>query len=50
MNGLLGLGIYQSPDELAKVPRATTTFCPGMPPTLVGKNCDGWKQAVERVL
>jgi len=50
MNGLLGLGIYQSPDELAKVPRPTKTFRPGMPQTLVGKNCDGWKQAVERVL
>ena len=50
MNGLLGLGIYKSPDELAKLPRATTTFRPGMSPALVGKNCDGWKQAVKRVL
>jgi glycerol kinase len=50
MNGLLGLGIYKSPDELAKVSRATNTFRPGMPPALVGKNCDGWKQAVKRVL
>jgi glycerol kinase len=50
MNGLLGLGIYKSPDELAKVSRATNTFRPGMPPALVGKHCDGWKQAVKRVL
>jgi glycerol kinase len=50
MNGLLGLGIYKSPDELAKVSRATNTFRPGMPPALVEKNCDGWKQAVKRVL
>lgn len=50
MNGLLGLGIYKSPDELAKVPRPKKTFRPGMPPALVGKYCDGWKRAVKRVL
>ena len=50
MNGLLGLGIYKSPDELAKVPRPKKTFRPGMPPALVRKNCEGWKRAVKRVL
>jgi len=50
MMSLLGLGIYKSPGELAKLSRATKTFRPGMPPALVGKNCDGWKRAVKRVL
>ena len=50
MNGLLGLGIYKSPDELAKVSRATKNFRPGMSPALVRKNCEGWKRAVKRVL
>ena len=50
MMSLLGLGIYKSPGELAKLSRATKTFRPGMSPALVGKNCDGWKRAVKRVL
>jgi glycerol kinase len=50
MMSLLGLGIYKSPGELAKLSRATKTFRPGMPPALVGQNCNGWKQAVKRVL
>jgi glycerol kinase len=50
MMSLLGLGIYKSPGELAKLSRATKTLRPGMSPALVGKNCDGWKRAVKRVL
>jgi glycerol kinase len=50
MMGLLGLGIYKSPGELAQLSRATKTFCPQMNLRLVGKNYDGWKRAVKRIL
>jgi glycerol kinase len=50
MMGLLGLGIYKSPAELARLPRATKTFRPQMNSKLVEKNYDGWQQAVKRVL
>lgn len=50
MNGLLGLGIYRSLDELARLPRAHKNFRPQMNPKQVQKNHDGWKRAVQRVL
>jgi glycerol kinase len=49
MNGLLGLGIYQSLDELAKLPRQQKIFRPQMK-TAEGKRLhDGWQRAVKRV-
>ena len=50
MNGLLGLGIYKSLDELAKLKREQKIFRPHMKAKLVGKNYVGWQQAVKRVL
>ncbi len=50
MNGLLGLGIYQSLDELAKLRRTAETFIPRMTAALVDNNYNGWKRAVKRVL
>jgi glycerol kinase len=50
MNGLLGLGIYKSLDQLAKLPRKQNYFRPQMKSAKVKKNYDGWKQAVKRVL
>jgi len=50
MNGLLGLGIYSSPKEFAKVPRTETIFRPRMKTAEVKKNHDGWATAVNRVL
>ena len=50
MQGLLGLGIYKSLDELAKLKRAQKIFRPQMNPRLVQKNYAGWQQAVKRVL
>ena len=50
MQGLLGLGIYKSLDELAKLKRTQKIFRPKMNSKLVGKNYAGWKQAVKRVL
>ena len=50
MQGLLGLGIYKSLDELAKLKRAQKIFRPQMKATLVQKNYSGWQQAVKRVL
>ena len=50
MQGLLGLGIYNSLDELAKLKRAQKIFRPQMKAKLVQKNYAGWQQAVKRVL
>ena len=50
MQGLLGLGVYKSLDELAKLKRAQKIFRPRMNSKLVHKNYSGWQQAVKRVL
>jgi glycerol kinase len=50
MNGLLGLGVYQSLDELAKLPRKQTIFWPAMKPAAAKQLHDGWQAAVKRVL
>jgi glycerol kinase len=50
MQGLLGLGIYKSLHELAKLPRAQNIFRPQMKPTEAKKFHDGWLAAVKRVL
>ena len=50
MQGLLGLGVYKSLDELAKLRREQKIFRPQMNSKLVRKNYAGWQQAVKRVL
>jgi glycerol kinase len=50
MQGLLGLGIYKSLDELAKLRHEQKIFRPQMNARLVQKNYSGWQQAVKRVL
>jgi glycerol kinase len=50
MNGLLGLGVYSSPVEFAKLPRPQTIFRPQMKAAEVKKFHDGWLAAVQRVL
>jgi glycerol kinase len=50
MNGLLGLGLCKSLEELAAMPRKTKTFRPKMKPKLVEANYAGWTRAVSRVL
>ncbi len=50
LQGLLGLGVYKSLDELAKLPRHQKFFRPQMKAKLVQKNYSGWQQAVKRVL
>ena len=50
MNGLLGLGIYKSLGDLAKLPRAQQVYRPKMKPTETKRFHDGWQQAVRRVL
>jgi glycerol kinase len=50
MNGLLGLGLRQSLEELAALPRPTKSFRPRMKPGLVQHNYAGWQRAVKRVL
>ena len=50
MQGMLGLGIYKSLNELAKLQREQKLFSPQMKAAEVTKLHDGWKQAVKRVL
>jgi glycerol kinase len=50
MQGLLGLGVYKSLDELAKLPCAQKIFRPRMKPGDAKKFHDGWLAAVKRVL
>jgi glycerol kinase len=50
MQGMLGLGVYKSLGELAKLPRQQKIFRPQMKAAEVKKLHDGWKQAVKRVL
>ncbi len=50
MQGMLGLGIYKSLNELAKLPRQQKKFRPQMKAAEVKRLHDGWKQAVKRVL
>ena len=50
MQGMLGLGIHKSLNQLAKLPRQQKLFRPQMKAAEVKKLRDGWKQAVNRVL
>jgi len=50
MNGLLGLGIYSTQNEFAKLPRKQTIFRPRMNAAEVKKLHGGWLAAVKRVL
>jgi glycerol kinase len=50
MNGLLGLGLRKSLDDLSSLPREIKHFWPEMADGLAEKNYSGWKQAVKRVL
>ncbi len=50
MQGMLGLGIYKSLNELARLPRKQKLFRPQMKAAEANKLHAGWKQAVQRVL
>jgi len=50
MQGMLGLGIYKSLNELARLPRKQKLFRPQMNVAETKKLHDGWKRAVKRVL
>ena len=50
MQGMLGLGIYKSLNELARLPRKQKLFRPQMKAAEAYKQHAGWKQAVQRVL
>ena len=50
MQGLLGLGVCKSLNDLAALPRQSKSFRPRMKAAKVKKFHDGWKQAVKRVL
>jgi len=50
MSGLLGLGLCESLDDLAALPRETRVFRPQMDAARVKQLYDGWLAAVRRVL
>jgi len=50
MNGLLGLKIYDSFEQLAKLPRAQKKFRPKMNPDQARRLHEGWLVAVKRIL
>jgi glycerol kinase len=50
MNGLIGLGLCKSLDEVSALPLESKSFKPQMKSELVQKNYEGWRQAVKRVL
>lgn len=49
LSGLLGMGVYQSLDELAQMPQEFSSYYPAMDIALVEQNYAGWKAAVEKV-
>jgi len=50
MNGLLGLGVCKSLEDLAALPRETRNYHPQMAAAKVKQLHDGWLAAVKRVL
>jgi glycerol kinase len=50
LNGLLGLGIYRSLEDLEKMPRRWEIYRPKMDWALAKQFHDGWRAAVKRVL
>ncbi len=50
MNGLLALGVVNSLDELAAMPRESRTYSPKMPAAGVKRLHEGWLAAVKRIL
>jgi glycerol kinase len=50
MAGALGSGAYKSLDELAKLPRETTTYRPVMSREEANRLHHGWQRAVQQVL
>jgi glycerol kinase len=50
LNGLLGLGIYKSFEDLEKMPRQWEIYRPKMNRALAKKFHDGWRAAVKRIL
>ncbi len=50
MMGMLGLGIHNNLNDLATLPRKTTTFRPQLSPAAIRQLHAGWLAAVERLL
>ena len=50
MAGALGMGVVESLDELARLPREMVTYRPAMPVEKVARLYGGWKNAVKQVL
>ncbi|MBE2220596.1 MAG: glycerol kinase GlpK [Anaerolineae bacterium] len=48
--GLLGLGIYQTTDDIIALPRQHTDFEPMLDPAAADKVYVGWQQAVAKIL
>jgi glycerol kinase len=50
MAGALGAGVYKSLDDVAALPRPSTSYTPAMSRQLVDQHLAGWRAAVASVL
>jgi glycerol kinase len=48
--GMLGMGVYNSTDEIAAAPREDVVYQPSMPPQRAQSLYDGWRRAVAQTL
>jgi glycerol kinase len=48
--GLIGLGVYQSTNDITTLPRQHTDFTPTLAPAAADKIYAGWLEAVQQVL
>jgi glycerol kinase len=50
LNGLLGLAVFRSLDELVHAPRELKNYSPAMDRASAEHLYDGWRNAVKRIL
>ena len=50
MAGALGMGLYDMPEQLAALPRQSTSYTPAMPAAQADRYYAGWKRAVRGVI
>jgi len=50
LNGLLGLGVYRTLDDIARLPRKQTTFAPKLSRAEANRLHSGWLAAVKRIV
>jgi glycerol kinase len=46
----MGMGLYNSPEQLAALPRRAASYRPAMAKAQADQNYAGWKRAVQSVI